>query len=80
MVTTAVKVGYTATLQNIYSEPPSSPEDHHEAIEYIQTIVQGIQTQVCNLEGLAQANAVLTTLNSAVMAQLEQMTMTMNSM
>ena len=32
------------------------------------------------MEGLAQANAVLTSSNSAVMAQLAQMTVTMNSM
>ena len=39
-VTTAGKGGYTATVQNIYSAPPPSPEEHHEATEDIKTIVQ----------------------------------------
>ena len=70
VVTTAGKGGYTATVQNIYGTPPPSPEDHHEMIEDIQKIVQGMQTQGYKLEGLAQANAVHTSSNSAVMAQL----------
>ena len=37
-------------------------------------------TAYFELEGLAQANAVLTNSNSAVMAQLAQMTVTMNAM
>ena len=41
-VTAAGKGGYTATVQNIYGAPPPSTEDHHELIEYINTIVQGI--------------------------------------
>ena len=41
-VTTTGKGGYTVTVQNTYGEPPTSPEDHHEAIEDIQTIVQGM--------------------------------------
>ena len=39
-----------------------------------------MQSQGCELEGLAQANAVLTSSNSAVMAQLVHMTATMNDM
>ena len=39
-----------------------------------------MQTQGYDLEGLAQANVVLTSSNSAVMAQLAQMTVTMNAM
>ena len=38
-----------------------------------------MQTQIYELEGLAQANAVLTSYNSAVMVQLLQLTVTMNS-
>ena len=38
-----------------------------------------MQTQRYKLEGLAQANAVLTILNSAVITQLAQMTVTMNT-
>ena len=41
-VTTAGKHGYTATVQNIYGASLSSPEDHHEVIEDIHTILQGI--------------------------------------
>ena len=67
-VTTAEKVGYTATVQNIYDAPPPPPEDHHEAIEYIQTIVQGMQTQSYHMEGISQANSVLTISKSAVMS------------
>ena len=79
-VTTTGKGGYTAKVQNIYGAPPPSTEENNEAIEDIQTIVQGMQTQGYNLEGLAQANAVLTIPNSAVMAQLAHMTVTMNTM
>ena len=67
-------------MQNIYGAPPPPPEDHHEAIEDIQTIVKGIQTQSYELEVLAQANAVLTSLNSEVMEQLAQMNVTINAM
>ena len=72
-------MGYTATVQNIYGAPPRPPEDHHKVIEDIQTVVQEMQTQCYDLEGMAQANAVLTRSNSAVMAQLAQMTVTINS-
>ena len=80
VVTTAGKGGYTATVKKIYGAPPPSPEEHHEAIKDIQTIVHGMQTQGYDLEGLAQANAVLTRSNSAVMKQLAKTTMTMNAM
>ena len=66
-------------VQNIYGEPPPPTEEHHEAIEDIQTIVQGMQAQIYDLEGLAQANSVLTSTNSMVMTQLAQMTGTMNA-
>ena len=39
-----------------------------------------MRTQGYKLEGLEQANEVLTSLNSKVMAQLAQMTVTMNAM
>ena len=79
-VTTAGKGGYTATVKKIYGAPPPSPEDHHEVIEDIKKIVQVIRTRGYELEELAQDNAVLTTSNSSVMAQLEHMTVTMNAM
>ena len=60
VVTTVGKGGYTATLQNIYGLPPPYPEEQHEVIENIQTILQGMRTQGYKLEGLAQSNAVLT--------------------
>ena len=58
-VTTAGKGGYTAIVQNIYGAPPPSPEEHHEVLEEIQTIVQVMQMQGYKMKGLAQANAVL---------------------
>ena len=66
------------TVQNIYGVPPPSPEEHQKAIKKINTIVQGIQTQSHELEGLAQDNAPLTSLNTAVMVQLAQMNVAMN--
>ena len=72
------KKGYTVTVQNICGALPP-PEEHHETIKDIQTTVQGIQAQSYELEGLAQANAVITSSNSAVMSQLAHMTVTMNS-
>ena len=79
-VTTVGKVGYTATVQNIYNTPLPSPEEHNEVIEDIQTIVQVIRIQGYELEGLAQSNVVLTSLKSTLMAHLAQMTVTMNAM
>ena len=67
-------------MQNIYVAPPPPPEEQHEVIEGIQKILQGMRTQGYDLEGLAQSNAVLTSSNSALMAQLAQMTVTMNVM
>ena len=43
-------------------------------------IVQGMQTQSCELEVLAHANAFFTSFNTSVMAQLAKMTVTMNAM
>ena len=45
----------------------------------LNNIVQGIHTQIYDLEGLEQANVVLTRSKSAVMAQLAHMTVTMNA-
>ena len=67
-------------VQNIYSLSPPPPEEHHEAIDHINTIVQLMQMQSHKLEGLAQANAVLTRSNFAVMEKLAQTTVTMNAM
>ena len=78
-VTTAGKVWYTSTVQNIHGAPPPSPEEHHDVIKDIHTIVQVMQTQCYDLEGLAQANAVLTRSNYAVMAKLAHMTVNINS-
>ena len=65
--------------ENIYGAPPPPPEQLHEVIEDIQTILQVIQTQGYEMEGLAQENAVLTCSNSAVMVQWSQMTVTTNA-
>ena len=67
-------------MKKIYGAPPPSSEEHHKVIEDIQTILQGMRAQGYEMEGLAKAKAVLTRLNSAVMAQLEQMTVTTNAM
>ena len=66
-------------VHNIYGVPPPPPEEHHEAIDHIAKIVQGMQMQIHKLEGLAQANALLTSSNTAVMDQLSHMTVTMNN-
>ena len=55
-VTTAGKGGYTVKVKNIYGAPPPYPEEHHEVIKDMQTIVQGMITQGYDMEGLAQAN------------------------
>ena len=59
---------------------PLPPEEHHEVIDNLHTIIQGMQTQIYDLQGLAQANAVLTSSKTGVLAQLTQMTVTMNDM
>ena len=79
-MTTEGKVVYTAAVQNIYLLPPPQPEYHHKSIELLNTIVQVMQTQSYELVILAQANAVITSSNSEVMAQLTQMIVTMNVM
>ena len=66
-------------VQNVNGAPPPPPEEHHEAIEDIEKFVWGMQRQSYKLEVLAQANAVLTSSNSAVMTQLAQMNVTMNA-
>ena len=67
-------------VQNIYGVSPPHTEDHHKAIDHINTMLQVIQTQIYELEVLAQANAVLTSSNAAIMAQLAHMTVTVNYM
>ena len=76
-VKTAGKGGYNTAVQNIYGVPPPTPEEHHEEINHINTIVQGTQAQSYDMEGLAQDNAILTRSNTTVMAH---MTVTMNAM
>ena len=53
-----------------YGVLPTPPEEHHGAINHIDNIVQGMHTWSYNMDGLAQTNAVLTSSNKAVMAQL----------
>ena len=79
-VTTSGKWGHTTAVQNIYGVLPNPPKEHHKAIKNITMKVQGIQRQSYELEGMEQANAVITRSNTAVMAQLAQMTVTINSM
>ena len=67
-------------VQNVNGAPPPPPEEHHEAIEDIEKIVWGMQTQSYKLEVLAQADSVLTSSNSAVMTKLAQMNVTINTM
>ena len=67
-------------MQNIYGVLPPPPEEHHDVIYKLNTIIQGMQTHKYDLEGLAKANALLTRSKSAVMVQLSQMTVTMNTM
>ena len=66
--------------KKIYGAPPHSPEEHHEVNEDIQKIMQGMRTRGYELKGLAKSNAVLTSLNSVIMEQLENMTVPMNAM
>ena len=66
-------------VKNIYGVLSPPPEDHHEAIDKLNTIIQGMQTKHYELEVLTQANAVLTISRSAVMAHLAHMTVAMNS-
>ena len=68
-VTTAGKGGYKVVVQNIYGIPPLSPEEHHEAIENLNNIVQVMQIQSYELEGMPQENTLLTRSNSDGMAE-----------
>ena len=47
-------------VQNIYGVPPPPPEEHHIAINYVNTILIGVQNQSYDMEVLAQSNAVFT--------------------
>ena len=67
------------SVQNIYCVPPPPQEENHEVIESTKKTVQGIQTQSYEMEGMAQANEVLTSSKSLVMEQLEHMTLKMNA-
>ena len=58
-VITTEKGGYTAVVKNIYGITPPPPEEHHKAIDNLNTTVQVINTQSYEMEGLVQANAVL---------------------
>ena len=66
-------------VKNICGVPPPPQEENHEAIDNLNNIVQGIKMHRYNMEGLAQSNAVLTSSNTVVMAQLAQMTVMMNT-
>ena len=74
------KGGYTRVIKDIFGVTPPLPEDNHYVIEKLNNIVCRMQTQSYELEGLAQANAVLISSNLAVMAQLAQMTAAMSAM
>ena len=67
-------------VQNIYGVMPPPLEENHEAIDNLNTNFLGIKTQSYDLERLAQANAVLTSSNSAVMAQFSHMAVKTNAM
>ena len=43
-VTTSGKGGYTVAVQSIYGVPQHPPEEHHESINHIKNIVQGVHT------------------------------------
>ena len=67
-------------VQKIYGVPPPPPEEHYGAINDLHTIVQVMQTQRYDPEGMAQANEFLTRYNSAVMEKMSHMTVIMNAM
>ena len=67
-------------VQNIYGVPPPPPEDHHKSIDFLNTIVQGMQKRSYEMKGLAQTNAVRKKSNYEVMEQLLHMTATINVM
>ena len=67
-------------VQKIYGVTPTPTEYHHEAIDHINTIVQGIQTQRYDLEEMEQTNEALTSSKKLVMAKLAHITVTMNAM
>ena len=78
MVTTAGKGGYTAEVQNIYGVSPTTPpEENNAEIESLHASTQGIQDQIFDMDGLAQANTFLTSTNTTVMEQLAQLTRVM---
>ena len=79
-VTNSGKGEYTLVVNKMYDVLPPPPEEHHEAIFNLNTIVQGTQTQSDKMEVLVQVNEVLTISNSVSMAQLAQINVTMNAM
>ena len=69
----------TTAVNNIYDVPPIPLEEHNEAIDSLNKIVQGMKNQSYKMEGLSQANAVLISSKLSFMSQLAQMTSTMNA-
>ena len=45
-VTNSVKGRHTMALPNIHGVLPPPPEEHHEAIDSLNTTVQGMQMQI----------------------------------
>ena len=66
-VTTTSKGVYTLAVKNIYRVRTPPPGENHKAINNFNTIIQGMQDQSYKLEGLTQANTVLTSSNSEFM-------------
>ena len=61
-------------VQNIYGVLTLPPEKHHEALYYLNKVMQWVHNQRYEMEGLAQTNAVLKISDSVVMTQLFPMT------
>ena len=74
------KRGIHRRSTKIYDVPPTPTENHNGAIYNIHIIFQGVYNQRYKLEGLAQDNIFLTSLNTWLMEELSQMTVTMNAM
>ena len=63
--------------------PPThtnTQEEHHQSIELFQAISELMQNQRYNMEGMTQANTVMTRSKSAVMEQYAQLTAAMGAM
>ena len=80
-VTTAGKVWCTAEVKNIYDvPPPAPPEEHNSEIDSLHSIAQGMKDHIHEMDWLAQAKAVLTSTNTALMTQLAQLTSAIGDM